>query len=347
MRFYTEQHAHFCGIDLHARTLYLCVVDREAKVLLHREVPVSPELLLDAIAPFDDLVVAAECVNMWYWLADLCAARDVPFVLGHALYMRAIHGGKVKNDRVDAHKIALLLRGGMLPMAYVYPRGMRATRDLLRRRSHLVQRRAALLAHATNTNTQHNLGPLPGRLTYRKNRLAFAERFDDISLRKNVELDLALVAHYEGLLAEVESHIVSAVSAHDPDGFLRLQTVPGIGKITALTILYELHTVDRFARVQNFLSYARLVTPPRESGGKLVGHGPRKIGNPHLRWAFGEAAAHFVRDGDATAKRFVARLKRKHGDAKALSIISQKLARAVYFMLKRRSAFDMQRFVSR
>ena len=91
------------------------------------------------IAPYrEDLVVGVECMFTWYWLADLCQKEGSAFVLGHALDMKAIHGGKAKNDKIDAHKIAVLLRGGMLPQAYVYPAEMRATRDLLRRRCHLV-----------------------------------------------------------------------------------------------------------------------------------------------------------------------------------------------------------------
>ncbi|WP_425614250.1 transposase [Anatilimnocola sp. NA78] len=93
----------------------------------------------------------------WYWLADLCAEEKIPFVLGHALYMKAIHGGKSKNDKIDSHKIALLLKGGMLPLAYAYPKKMRATRDLLRRRTKLVRVRSEALAHVQNTVSQYNL----------------------------------------------------------------------------------------------------------------------------------------------------------------------------------------------
>jgi len=134
MRFYTRQHKHYCGIDLHARTMYVCVVNQAGEILLHEDLPSNPERFLQAIAPYrDDLVVAVECIFTWYWLADLCARENIAFVLGHALYMKAIHGGKAKNDKIDSLKIASLLRGGMIPMAYVYPREMRATRDLLRR----------------------------------------------------------------------------------------------------------------------------------------------------------------------------------------------------------------------
>jgi hypothetical protein len=102
---------------------------------VHRNVKATAEAFLEIVAPYrEDLVVAAECMFTWYWLADVCAAEGIAFVLGHALAMKAIHGGKAKNDKIDSHKIASLLRGGLLPQAYVYPAAMRSTRDLIRRR---------------------------------------------------------------------------------------------------------------------------------------------------------------------------------------------------------------------
>ena len=142
MRFYTGQHAFYCGIDLHARVMYLCVMDQGGKILLHKNLPAEADVFLKAIAPYRaDVVVAVECIFTWYWIADLCGREGIPFVLGHALYMKAIHGGKTKNDKIDSQKIAALLRGGMLPMAYTYPQGMRSTRDLLPRRMYLVHQR--------------------------------------------------------------------------------------------------------------------------------------------------------------------------------------------------------------
>jgi transposase len=158
MRFYTTQHQFYCGIDLHARSMYVCILDQAGETLLHRNMKTNPETFLKVIAPYrDGLVVAVECMFTWYWLADLCADEGIPFVLGHALYMKAIHGGTAKNDKIDSQKIAALLRGGMLPQAYVYPAEMRATRDLLRRRTHLMRKRAELLSHVQNTNSQYNL----------------------------------------------------------------------------------------------------------------------------------------------------------------------------------------------
>ncbi len=120
MRFYTQQHQYYCGIDLHARSMYVCLLDQSGEILLHRNMRANPEAFLKAVAPYrEDLVVAVECIFTWYWLADLCRREGIRFVLGHALYMKAIHGGKAKNDRIDALKIATLLRGGMIPQAYV------------------------------------------------------------------------------------------------------------------------------------------------------------------------------------------------------------------------------------
>jgi len=180
MKFYTKQHQFYCGIDLHARTMYVCVLDQSGKICLEKNPHSDPAEFLSAIELFrGDIVVCVECLFTWYWLADLCSQQGIPFVLGHALYMKAIHGGKAKNDRIDAHKIAVLLRGGMIPQAYVYPPRMRSTRDVLRRRLYLVRRRGQLLAHIQNTNHQYNLPEIAVKLTAKANREGFTDRFHD------------------------------------------------------------------------------------------------------------------------------------------------------------------------
>ena len=108
MRFYTttNEHRFYCGVDLHARSMYLCILDAQGQVVFDKNLPADGAAFLKAVAPFrDGLVVAVECLFCWYWLADLCAAEKIAFVLGHALYMKAIHGGKSKNDQIDAGKI--------------------------------------------------------------------------------------------------------------------------------------------------------------------------------------------------------------------------------------------------
>ena len=272
MRFYTKTHTHYCGIDLHAKTMYLCILDQEGHVLLHKNIRCTPDDFLRAVEPFrDDLVVAVECIFTWYWLADLCRREGIEFVLGHALYMKAIHGGKAKNDKIDALKIATLLRGGMLPQAYVYPPEMRATRDLLRRRLHLVRRRANLLAHIQNTHHQYNLAPPAAKITYKANREGVAEAFADPDVRESVEIDFALIEQHDATLRTLELHLERRAKQHDPQADHRLRSVPGVGKILALTILYEIHEIERFPRVQDFLSYSRVVKCDHSSAGKKLG----------------------------------------------------------------------------
>lgn len=344
MRFYTQQHDFYCGIDLHARSMYLCILDRDGKIVLHRNMPCSPEHFLQAIAPFrGNLVVGVECIFCWYWLADLCAAEKIEFVLGHALYMKAIHGGKAKNDKIDSHKIATLLRGGMFPLAYVYPNKMRATRDLLRRRMRLMRERAQLLAHIQNTNSQYNLPEIGKKIAYKTNRADVAERFADPAVHKSIEVDLALIDYLDRTLNDLELTITRLAKQHDPQVFYRLRSIPGIGKILALVILYEIHDIKRFARVQDFISYARLVKCAKESAGKHYGYSGQKIGNAFLKWAFSEAAVLFLR-GNEPAQKYLNRLTRKHGKAKAITILAHRLGRAVYHMLARGEAFDSERF---
>jgi transposase len=261
--------------------MYVCILNQEGAILLHRNMKAAPEPFLTAIAPYrDGLVVAVECIFTWYWLADLCAEEGIPFVLGHALYMKAIHGGKAKNDKIDSHKIAALLRGGMLPKAYVYPAQMRATRDLLRRRTHLMRKRADLLAHVQNTKAQYNLPEIGQKIAYKANRDGVAEGVADPAVQKNIEVDLALSTYYDQLLSDLELSITKTAKQHDANTLYLLQTVPGIGKILSLVLLYDIHDIHRFPRVQDFASYCRLVKCSKESGGKRLGTQVKKSGTP-------------------------------------------------------------------
>ena len=347
MRFYTGQHRYYCGIDLHARTMYVCILDHEdGKVVLHRNMRCEPDRFLQAIAPYrDDLVVGVECIFCWYWLADLCAEEDIPFVLGHALYMKAIHGGKAKNDKIDSRKIAVLLRAGAMPVGYVYPQGMRATRDLLRRRLYFVRKRSELFTHIRTTFHQLNLPAPPGKFHHPGNRVGVAELIPDPIVRASVEADVTLAAHLDGVIRSVESTIADQAKVEEPNTLERLRTIPGVGRILSLTLLYELHDIARFPRVGDFLSYARLVKSQKSSAGKVTGTSGAKIGNAHLKWAYSEAAVLFLQK-NPPGQRLIARIRSKHGKGKALGILAARLGRASYFMLRRSTPFDMDRFMN-
>ena len=346
MRFYNQQHKFYCGIDLHARKMYVCIIDQKGKTRVHQNINTDPELFFDIIFPYlEDIVICVECMFSWYWVADFCVEHKIPFVLGHALYMKAIHGGKTKNDKIDSYKIAKLLKGGTLPMAYPYPAKMRATRDLLRRRTYMVRQSSLLVGHILNTNTQYNLPAFNKKLNRKFNHEGVAERFDDPSVRATVEADLTMIEAYDRLIRPLEWQIEKTACNHDHNSFYLLRTIPGVGKILALTILYEVHDIKRFKSVQRFCSYARLIRPEKESDGKWAGKSNKKIGNAHLKWAIRTAAMISLRESEQ-AKKFVERLTRKYNKGKALGIYTHKFGRAVYYILKNKKAFDMKQIFS-
>jgi transposase len=165
----------------------------------------------------------------WYWISDLCEEEKIPFVLGHALYMKAISAGKTKNDKIDSQKIAALLRGGMIPTAYVYPARMRATRDLLRRRQYLVKRKSDFLSHIQNTNYQYNLSPIRKKITYKTNRLELSDHFENPLVHINIQTDIAVISTLDQQIHSLDSIILKGARFHDPVSFSLLKSILGIG----------------------------------------------------------------------------------------------------------------------
>ncbi len=347
MNVYYKQHAYYCGIDLHARTMYVCILDAAGQIVYHKNMPSRPERFLQAIAPFrGDLVVGVECIFCWYWLADLCGREGIILCLGHALYMKSIHGVKTKNDRIDSLKIARLIKGGNFPVAYVYPPRMRATRDLMRRRIHFVRKRAELISHIQNTAMQYNLEPLGtlSRAHHRRDK-DIVGHFPDPVVRGIVEMDLRLIDQYDPMINELDQQILTLAKDHDPQSLYLLQTIRGVGEILSLTMLYEIHDIGRFPSRGEFCSYARLVKGQKSSAGKSYGTSGARMGNAHLRWAFSQAALLYLR-GNKAAEKYYNRLISRHGKAKALTIVSKRLGVAVYYMLKRKEPFNEPKFLN-
>ena len=171
------------------------------------------------------------------------------------------------------------------------------------------------------------------------------ERFPDPAVQQSVEVDLAVLASYDQLLSAIELTILQTAKQHDAQTLYRLQSVPGIGKILSLVLLYEIHDITRFPQVQDCASYCRLVKCAKASAGKRYGTAGAKIGNTYLKWAFAEAAVLLLPNNPA-GQKYLARLEHKHGKSKALTILAHKLARAVYYMLKRDTVFDMPKFLN-
>lgn len=326
--------------------MYACVVDAGGKKHLHRNFKTrQADKFFEELEPFGDgLVIGCESTFNWYWLADQCDARKLPFVLGHALYLKAIHGGKVKNDKLDSEKLAMLLRGGNFTTAYAYPAKLRATRDLLRRRTYFVRLKAQLLTHLQIINHQHNFDPFEKKITYKSNRVGLADRFDNPSVKASVEIDVGTADFLHDQIRKLELHIEQSAKVDDPQALYRLQSIPGVGRILAMTMLYEIHDINRFATVGKFLSYCRLVKGSHTSAGKSYGSPGKKIGNAHLKWAFSEAVP-LLKRCSPEARAFVDRIEKKRGKARAFSYLAVKLGRAVYYMLKRGEAFELERLL--
>jgi transposase len=346
MRFYQCKHQFYCGVDLHARTMQVCILDQDGAVVLERGIASDRQAFLKVIGPYrDGLVVGVESTFPWYWVADLCAGEQITFVLGHAFYMGLIHGGKAKNDRLDALKIALLLCGKKFPLAYAYPKGWRETRDLLRRRMYLVRQRSALLTHVQIVNSQYNLPALAKQRCAMGDweELNIAERFSDPCVRESVTVDVKLIDELSRVIDQVERFLMATTRVQDAARYARLRTIPGVGPVLGMVLMYEMHAWTRFAKVGQFLSYARLVRCRHESAGKTLGTGGKKIGNAYLRWAFGEAACLMLRFSER-ARKWKQRYTSKHGKGKAMSVLAAKLGRAVYHMSRKQEAFDEERF---
>src|SRR5262249_798441 len=194
-------------------------------------------------------------------------------------------------------------------------------------------------------NTQYNRPPLTKKLAYAANRqeLDLASRFTDPSVRRSAEADLTLIDAYDEQTRSLELYLSRAAKVDDPQAFHRLRSVPGVGQVLALVLLYEIHDIRRFSSAGRFLSYARLVRFAHESAGKKKGTGGNRIGNAHLKWAFSEATCLLLRESEQ-AKQWRARREKKRGKARALGALAARLGRAVYHLLHRREAFDGERF---
>jgi transposase len=280
----------------------------------------------------------------WYWLADRWAQEGLPCGLGHALSRKAIPGGQAKNDKIDAHTIAVLRRGGMLPQASVYPAAMRATRARRRRRMPLMRTRAELLTHLQNTNSQSNLPEIGKKIADKANRAGVAERFADPAVPKSLEVDLALISHDDSRLRDMAWSVLTTAKEHHTHPLCLRRTVPGLGEILSLVLRYDSHEIHRFPRGQDVVSYCRLVKCAKESAGKRYGTGGTKLGKADLKGACSEAAVLVLRD-KPSGQKDLTRLEKTHGKGTALPGLAQHVARAVYSLRKRATAFQMDKFI--
>ena len=337
----------YCGVDLHARIIYVCIMNQAGKVLLKRNMPNNFQIFKQFITPFlPNLAVGCESTYNYYWLLDGCTEAGIPFYLGHALYMKAISGNKKKDDPIDAKTIADLMRTNFFPQAYPYPQKMRSTRDLFRRRTRLVRIRAEAYTHTQLVMHQHAITDVKSsQVKNRNTRRELPKLFSQPDVRINVETNLDIIDAFDPLIAKLEERIKKQALYHNPGHYRLLLTIPGVGDMIALNTLYETHDVSRFRKAQAYASYCRVVKCQRTSAGKLTANKNQKIGNPYLKWAYGQMAIYAVAASERIEKLFK-KMERKYGTQRARARLRHKLAVAVYFMLKNNQAFDEQKFVN-
>ena len=346
MILYQSTTKYNCGIDLHAKNMYVCVMNRQGRILVHQNVKGNNfDYFLEITAPYiHDMTVACESTFNWYWLSDACALNGIKFVLGHALYMKAIHGTKTKNDRVDSEKIAHLLRSNMLPQAYCCSPDKRPIRDLLRRRAYLVKHRSGILSHMSESVQVHGQERLSRQEKRKSARSkAIPTRFTNPILHFSMKIDSYLANQYDILIKELEKEIINHTRLLASKEYAILKTAPGIGKILGLVILYEIDDIKRFNSSNEFCSYAMLIPSNATSDGKNVGSQGRKMGNHYLKWAFSEMVV--IAKRNPYIKKYSSKLEKKHGKTKANAIIRHRFGHVVYNMLKHDKVFNIERFL--
>jgi transposase len=330
----------YCGIDLHSNNSYLVVLDEQDRVVYRRRLRNDLQLILRELLPFAEQLVgiAVESTFNWYWLVDGLMEAGYRVHLANPNAMRQYDGLKFANDQSDARWLAHMLRIGVLPTGYIYPREQRSLRDLLRKRGRLVQQRTANLLSLQNL-VHRNTGQRLSGQTLRKLELtALDPQHTDTNRTLAMEATRRVLECFDDEVRRLEQEVLRQLK---PDPLLRLlKTVAGVGDVLAPTIRLETGSIDRFASAGKYVSYCRSVGSQHLSNGKSKGQGNRKNGNPYLAWAYVEAA-HFAIRFHGPVRRFYERKQARTHRVVALKAVAHKLARASYYVMRDQVPFKI------
>jgi transposase len=321
------------------------ILTRDGVRLTRKTLPNHFDKFLHFIGPYQhDIAVAVESTFNWYWFVDNCHTHKIEIHLGHAFYMKAIHGDKNKNNNIDSEKIGNLLRSNMLPYAYPYPAEKRATRDLMRRRLYMVHLRSSLIANTRTLFYQYGLIDVtPNLIKNKKTRSDMSELLKERHAGISANVNMQLIKTLDIEIKRMEEEILNHTQSHYKNDLALLMSIPGVGKIIALTILYEIDTIDRFSSRQDFSSYCRLVRSIHTSNGKWAGSSNSKIGNPYLKYAFVEILNTAPTNSNPISLAYE-ELKKIHDRMKARAIMANRFCTIVYYMLKHKKPFDIELF---
>jgi len=332
----------YIGIDLHSNNSVVVVTDEEDRILYQKRLANNLNEILTALAPHRDetVGVVVESTYNWYWLIDGLMDAGYQAHLAHPSAMKKYEGLKYSGDFADAAYLAQMLRLGLLPEGYIFPRELRATRDLARKRMQLVRCCTMQILSIENTLARET----GGRMDKRQIKRMTTEGIEALGLKSDVALAMesnrVVCQALQQQIAALEKRLEAQVKLQP--GYQLVKTIPGIGQILATTIMLETGTISRFADVGNFSSYCRCVDSLHESNGKKKGSGNTRNGNKYLAWAFLEAA-NFALRFCPEAKRFYERKKNRTNRVVALKSVAHKLARACYYILRDQKPFEVTR----
>jgi transposase len=333
----------YAGIDLHSNNNHLAIIDDQDKRVYQRRLPNMPDVILAELEPFREglIGVVVESTFNWYWLADCLMAQGHKTHLANPAGIQKYKGLKHSDDRYDSFWLAHLLRLGILPEGYIYPKEDRPLRDLLRKRGHLVRLRTSLI-NSLQGIIRRNCGCSlsAGKIkVFKENHVApLLSDEDDLALSGEVSKDS--IDYLTRQIRKVESIVQDKAKLEK--SFMGLQTLPGVGKILSMTIMFETGSIKRFPKVGNFTSYCRKVPTSWTSNNKKKGKGNSKNGNKYLAWSFSEAAE-FARRYDTLSKAFYNRKAAGTNRMVAHTALAHKLARAAYYIMRDKTVFDHQK----
>jgi transposase len=330
------------GIDLHSTNNVIVVMDETGRILCQRRVANELGIVLATLSPYKEehAGVVVESTYNWYWLVDGLQAAGYRVLLANTAAIKQYEGLKHSGDESDAAHLAQLLRLNILPTGYICPPEQRALRDLGRKRLQLGRSRTSHILAVENIVVRQTGARISSRAVKALDHEALRKLAQPEDVQMAIAANLAVIRTLSAQMDKIERRLREQVKPRAE--FKLLTTVPGIGEVLCTVIMLEIGTIERFAQVGNFASYARCVDSKRLSNGKKKGAGNVKNGNRYLAWAFVEAA-HFARRYCPEAKRFYERKCARTNTIVATKALAHKLARACYHMLKENKAFDVKR----
>jgi len=331
--------ATYAGIDLHSSNNYIGVITSKDKRVYGRRHENNLKHIIKALAPFKKTLkgVAVESTFNWYWLVDGLQENGFNVCLANPAAIKTYSGLKHTDDQWDSFWLAHLLRLGLLPQGYIYPKEQRPLRDMLRRRMLFVEQRTAQILSLQSMITRHRGLNFPGSgiKVFRDDFID--ELFNDADLRFTAKRELATIRHLDQIIKEIEVQVSSRIKLKKE--YQMLLTTPGIGQILGLTIMLEVGDISRFKKAGNYSSYCRCVESKRISNGKKKGENNKKNGNRYLAWAYVEAAYH-ARRNNVQAQRFFQRKMSKSNQTLATKALANKLTKATYFIMRDQVPYD-------